>query len=98
MSEKQPEKVQYAIKLCAGDACSKKKVKASPKTEFKLVGILAVAMKVGEKVKIVIPLTELETDDFKNLANEYGIPLESIEGYVSEIKEETRGEHVIKFE
>lgn len=99
MSEKRPgEKVQYVLTLCVEDSCSKKKVKAGQGAEFKLVGILAVAVKTGERIRLITPLAELELDEFRELANKHGVPLDSVVGYATEVKEETKGERVLKLE
>jgi len=94
MSEKKP----YIVSLCLDESCTKKKIKASPSARFRLVGVVAVGMQVDDKIRVIMPLTTMEFEDFKLVAEKYGIPVEVITGYVTEIKEEKKGEQVIKFE
>jgi len=94
MSEKKP----YIISICLDDKCVKKKLKAPQSATFNLVGVIAVGIQVDGELRLVMPLASIDFEDFKSIASKYEVPIDSIAGYVTEIKEEKKGERVIKFE
>jgi hypothetical protein len=90
------EKVPHIVQVCYGGDCVKRRIKAFPKAEFELVGIVGVAVKVEGKIRAVLPLRDIDLNDFEEIAEKYGINVDDISGFVSEIKEERKGERVLK--
>lgn len=94
MSEKKP----YVVSLCQDEVCVKKRLKLESPATFELVSVVAVGLRVNGELRLVLPITTIDLEDFKNLATKYGVDLEGVVGYATEIKEEKKGERVIKFE
>jgi len=94
MAEKKP----YIVSICIDEDCKKKRVKLENPDNMRLTGVLGVGVEINGELRLVLPLATIDFSDFKNLSDKYEIPIENITGYATEIKEEKKGERVIRFE
>ncbi|MEM1694041.1 MAG: hypothetical protein QXL19_10080 [Ignisphaera sp.] len=90
----------YIIKLMYYDTKVRKKIKVTNNVEptFQLVPILGVGVLVNDKLKIHIPLVELDIEDVKDLFNKYSINIDNISAVIVEITEESKEERELKLE
>ena len=80
----------YIVMICYGEKCSRKRVKVDNTADARLVGIIGVAVKVGERLRNTLVLGEIGFEDFKSLAEKYGVDVNEVKGYLVEVREEKK--------
>jgi len=93
MSEKTP----YIVTVAYADMRARRRIKAPKAVKFTLKGVVGIAVVADEKPRVILPLREISDEDFKELAEKYGINLDLINATIVEIKEERKGERELKF-
>ena len=92
------EKVHYAVSVSYGELSVKRRFKGEKGAKFELVGVMGVGIKVNEKLRVMLPLVEVDVEDFAKLAEKYGVVVEGVSAKVVEFKEEKKEEKELRFE
>lgn len=92
-----PEKVPHVVTITYLDKKTKRRIKVEKGSRFELVGVVGVGVVADGTARVVMPLTEISDEDFKAIAEKYGISLDLLKASVVEIKEERKGERELRF-
>jgi len=90
------EKGSYAVTVSYGHLEVKRRLKAEKNANLKLVGVLGVGLKVNEKLRVVLPLTEVDAKEFAEVARRCGVAVEDVVAKVVEFEEEKKEERELR--